>query len=323
MYKAMSKHIIEETQKGYVLMPTEGEVTLLNKVAFKNFLAIDYRYSNNVLVSGDAQSIVAPYEPNQTHDSNYVMGFAVVRKPAQMSEFAQSTRATTTRVRKKIVETLAEVLSDVRIPQNRGRRSVFIETERKDGFVDIEEVMKSVGLDPTKNPKDEYLVLPFFVSTSVFFNNFRAKVGVGNSANVTTLIKDDVMRRLPKAFAEVEEKLNRRLATPITSSLFVSIVLASPAHIADDSVFKTSLLDYAQENAVVNAPVATVPTTQSAPAPSLHLSYPFMINQPAPTPTPQKQTPAPSSASLPKPTNKGGKVADFTVDPVTGEIVWK
>lgn len=318
MYKAMSKHIIEETQKGYALMPTEGEVTFLSKVAFKNFLAIDYRYSNNVLVSGDTQSIVAPYEANQTHDSNYVMGFAVVRKPTQMSEFAQSTRATTTRVRKKIVETLAEVLSDVRIPQNRGRRSVFIETERKDGFVDIEEIMKSVGLDPTKNPKDEYLVLPFFVSTSVFFNNFRAKVGVGNSANATTLIKDDVMRRLPKAFAEVEEKLNRRLASPISSSLFVGIVLASPSHISDEAIFKASLLDYAQENTVVNA---TVVPAQTASAQSLPMSYPFAVNQPVSAP--QKQTPAPSNASLPKPTNKSGKVADFTVDPVSGEIVWK
>ncbi|MEG1036668.1 MAG: hypothetical protein RSN61_21280 [Chryseobacterium sp.] len=326
----MSKHIVEGIQKGYSLLPTEGERTLMVKVPFKNFLAIDYRQSNHTLVSADTESVVAPFEAGLTHASNYVMGFAVVRNPAAIAEFAQSSRATTTRIRKKIIETLATVLSDVRVPQNRGHRSVFIESENKDGFTDIAPILKMVGV--TGQVNSEYMVLPFFVSTSVFFNNYRAKIGVGNAVGGKALLKDDTMRRMPNAFAEVEAKINRRLPNPLTSSLFVGLVLASPEHIMNDSVYKTDVLDYANEDNAVTGAVANSQASQSivsasTPSSSAGTSQsPYqrlqamVANSMAKAVVTQPQVA--QSASLPKPTNTKNTNDGFKVNPDTGEIEW-
>lgn len=257
MYKPLTQNISDRLTKGFVILPTEGEITKIPKLPFKAFAQIDFRYSNNEAIQKDGQSIIEPFEQNLTHDSNYVMGFAVIRNISYMDEFAQSSRATMTRLRNKIAEVMAETVSRCGIPRNRGFRAVYVEREPVELYErPTQDVMKAVGLNPSVDNARDYSVVPFLMSTTVYFNNFRAKIGVGNSWNGPELVRGDIMRHLSGALNEIMTKANRRLTTPVTQDILLGVVVASPSHIASDAPFVGSLQDYANEVHPTSAPVA-------------------------------------------------------------------
>lgn len=246
MYKPLSHHIKQHMNKGYVVIPTELETVKIPKVSFNSFLVMDYRYSNNENVTNDSETIVSPYEENVEHKSNYLMGFAVIKNISFLDELSNISIGSMSRIRRKITETISRVVSSCEVPRNRGYRSAYVEREFN-GYYSIpsDDIMESLGIDPSS--AKEYLVVPFFISTTVYFNNFRAKTGVGNNISSQSLVHQDINRRLPIAMSDLVNKINRRLPKKINESLLSGIILASPEHIIDDSPYMSSIMDYANE----------------------------------------------------------------------------
>lgn len=256
MYQPISNHINETLTKGLVVLPIEDNMTKVIKMKANQFLAVDYRISNPVLLSNDEESHTNGEIQITDEISNYILGFALVRNVSQMKELKESNKATITRFKNKLLEITTKVLSKSSMRKNRGNRSVYLNI---DNIIPLQSTVDSLMLKPA-NPQD-WILIPFLMSTTIFYNNFRANLGVGLKNQELENIKNDVQTRLITEFDIIRDKLNKQLETPINDSLLGKIFLVSPKDIMKEN-YGQNIFDYVNKKFINSSSKTFVDATK-------------------------------------------------------------
>lgn len=240
MYKPLANSISENLKQGIAILPAESQPLSIKKIALEQFFAIDYRTSNPVLLAMDSESHTN-YDPlsiSSDDKSSYILGFAMVRNVETIAELATLPQAAKTRLKNKIFNTIAKTLNVSHVRKNRGQRAVYV---NKSGNYPNQATVDAVGVS-LKNTSSWQLV-PFLISTSIFYNNFRANLRFGEKDSELGSIYNDAQTRLHAELEIVREKLNQKLATPITESLLAKIFLVSPEDIMEEK-YVSDIFEY-------------------------------------------------------------------------------
>lgn len=244
MYQPVSVTIKEHLNQGIVILPTESKITQINKLLIDQFFALDYRISNATLLSTDAESNVNGEVVASDDVSNYILGFALVRNINSLPELSSAKQATITRFKNKVLETVVQSIAHSSMRKNRGTRATYLERS----YLSPEaSTLNSIAVKPA-NP-DDWALIPFVTSTTIFYNDFRANLGVGEKNYELENIQNDIQTRLKSNLDSARDKLNKRLAQPISDSLYGRIFLVSPKTVMEDKII-ADLFDYVDKRII-------------------------------------------------------------------------
>ena len=96
MYQPVANSIKEQLHQGFAILPTEANITKLNKILINQFFALDYRISNPVLLSTDAQSNINGEVVASNNVSPYILGFVLVKNIDNIPELSTFKKSTIT-----------------------------------------------------------------------------------------------------------------------------------------------------------------------------------------------------------------------------------
>lgn len=238
MYSPIANTIEENFNYGTVIFPNEVKNCIISKMNIRQFLRLDYRLSNPILIAGDTESNSNVSLEATENTSNYILGFVVVRNVKELTELSRSSKSTITRFYNKIFQTVATTLSQSSLRKNRGNRSIYLDNESIDIF---QSTVDSLALKPSG--LSQWNVFPFLMSTTIFYNDFRANLGVGIKKNELENIENDIQNRLAKELDIMRDKINKRIDNPITDCLFGKVILVSPKELMNEK-YGCNVFDY-------------------------------------------------------------------------------
>lgn len=176
-----TEDLICHMDKGTFSLPVQGESLIVQDESLSKFLALDYRISNPRLLSGDIQNKITGDSFSQSKISNYVVGVAGIEVDLAKVPYADYAvlRNSLGIFRSK----LCGVLASCDVTGVRGSVAAFVsDTDLND------------SLDVSVSAHHYYV--PFLISTSVFYNNYRATIGFGNQEADLVKIKESIVKRL-------------------------------------------------------------------------------------------------------------------------------
>lgn len=238
MYKPLAETISQTFKQGIAVLPSEAKATVIKKISPAQFFALDYRVSNSALLALDSESHSNGDGLISDEISHYILGFALVRNIQVMPELATVPRTTVTRLKNKIYETMANVFNQSHVRKNRGQRATYIE---RNGFYPNQTTVNNTGASPANC--SDWLLIPFVLSTTIFYNDFRANLRVGEKDGELSNVFNDVQTRLKNELDTVRDNFNKKLATPISGDLLAKVFLVSPNDIMEDK-FVSDIFEY-------------------------------------------------------------------------------
>lgn len=192
MYKALNN--IDEIEAffeelGVAVFPNSGG-SVVEKISLKNFFRLDYRVSNPRLLSLDDETKVTGGPFSQNKFANYIFGVAIVGDVVPEDPFSLISKSDMDNVYNSIRNKVALSLSHSNKEKVSGDMAVFVGSpESVTNYLDVSDSF----------PKNT-LVLPFFLSTSVFYNPYRVTVGAMNNDEEKQNILDSLIPNFTRQF---------------------------------------------------------------------------------------------------------------------------
>lgn len=164
MYKAFQNQesYSNNFNNGVAVIPANKSVLTIKDVSLDNFMTIDHRISNPRILSADSSVNITGNPYSQSQYANYFFGAVVLNNIVPGNSAGLISDDDMSNILSGIQETVAKALSYSALPGISGLSSVFV------GAVD------SIG--------DNKYVVPFLVSSVVFYNPSRVTIGTRNDA---------------------------------------------------------------------------------------------------------------------------------------------